>query len=491
LELEKVYRIRTFEHTIAADQKYLKEASMRLEVRTAEMMATLATNRPSSISALTRVMEVLHLPRGLTTPPALDAGSRSAAIMSTPKVVDLLLAAGSLPSAIVVLEKFLHTLREEIDESESRGNGSQAEPHVINMLRETFALYFSLKKRLCLRCVHRSRESLDRPAEDGDGPKSSLGIAASIAHDGCNLLPSFEDPSLLETAIRHDCLPRTRARDIFKRNILHLALYHGLCMTDGLRGLISALDLVEINERDIFGRTPLQIAAIKGYGDVIQSLLAAGASPHNPDNNGWLPLHYACVAGDEEIINMLLDAPDTRDAMNHRPLVLGFAAIMGNHNLVRLLLRAGAEPNRAGDKRWTALHHAAANGRLSVVKELLDWKGNLVDADKKDSGSRTPLWLAAAHGHEDVVLALLLRDDVNQQAADKDGVTPKQVAAAKGYTRIVDMMDAGSILHGPVLKMLYEPSLGPVHAGKLVSRENAVQARPSAVDVSPDGRLLA
>lgn len=42
---------------------------------------------------------------------------------------------------------------------------------------------------------------------------------------------------------------------------------------------------------------PLHIAASVKSVDVLQLLLTNGAGVNHPDSNGWVPLHYAALAG--------------------------------------------------------------------------------------------------------------------------------------------------------------------------------------------------
>lgn len=63
-----------------------------------------------------------------------------------------------------------------------------------------------------------------------------------------------------------------------------------------------------------------------------------------------------------------------------------------------------------------------------------------VAADPKDEYGQTPLWWAAARGHEAVVKLLLERDDVTAESKDNNGRTPLSSAAAEGYEAVVKLL---------------------------------------------------
>lgn len=54
--------------------------------------------------------------------------------------------------------------------------------------------------------------------------------------------------------------------------------------------------------------TPLHIASWKGYADVVELLLVAGASVNAKDRKGLTPLHLATSYGHADVIKVLLDA---------------------------------------------------------------------------------------------------------------------------------------------------------------------------------------
>ena len=83
----------------------------------------------------------------------------------------------------------------------------------------------------------------------------------------------------------------------------------------------------------------------------------------------------------------------------------------------------------------TPLWWAAANGHEEVVKALLE--RSEVDPNAADRDGRTPLSRAAENGHEAVVRALFQRDETNLDQADDEDRTPLFWAADGGHVGVV------------------------------------------------------
>ena len=84
-----------------------------------------------------------------------------------------------------------------------------------------------------------------------------------------------------------------------------------------------------------------------------------------------------------------------------------------------------------------ALHAAAANGQLAVIKEMLKWGASV---DLPNSIGATPLMMAAAVcGHEPSVKALL-RANANTELRESDGRTALQLAEDEGNTAIAELI---------------------------------------------------
>ena len=83
------------------------------------------------------------------------------------------------------------------------------------------------------------------------------------------------------------------------------------------------------------------------------------------------------------------------------------------------------------------IHNATADGDIEAVKQHLA-AGVDVNA-KEDQLGMTPLSVAAAFGHKEIV-ELLIANGADLEAKDQWGVTPLTNATNNGHTEIVDLL---------------------------------------------------
>ena len=95
------------------------------------------------------------------------------------------------------------------------------------------------------------------------------------------------------------------------------------------------------------GRTPLAQAVTFGYPDIVQAVIGAGASANMTESSGINLLHWAAIANRPEVIPALYMAGvpvNGQDEFGFTPLMYAATIDFGDTELVKTLLRAGADP---------------------------------------------------------------------------------------------------------------------------------------------------
>ncbi|XP_026232318.1 ankyrin repeat domain-containing protein 50 isoform X2 [Anabas testudineus] len=211
----------------------------------------------------------------------------------------------------------------------------------------------------------------------------------------------------------------------------------------------------EVDLADGDGRTALSVAAlcvptaagIKGYGEVASLLLERRANPGHRDNDGMTPLLLAAYEGNDDVVELLLEAgadvdetagPDGSVTAAAAVTPLLAAAAMGHMKTVSRLLFWGAAVDAIDCEGRTALCLAAARGSVEVVRALLD-RG--LDENHRDDLGWTPLHAAACEGHRAVCAALTERGSMARVGEmDIEGRTPLILASQEGHWSTVRLL---------------------------------------------------
>ena len=113
------------------------------------------------------------------------------------------------------------------------------------------------------------------------------------------------------------------------------------------------------------------------------------------------------------------------------------AAMKGDKDAVRTLLKSGGDVNAAQGDGMTALHWASIKGDAELA-QMLVYAGANVKATTR-LGGYSPLILAAREGHADVIAALLAAG-ADPKATTTTGTSVLMLAAASGNARAVTML---------------------------------------------------
>lgn len=105
----------------------------------------------------------------------------------------------------------------------------------------------------------------------------------------------------------------------------------------------------------------LSQAVTYGYPDVTRALIAAGASATVSESSGINLLHWAALTNRPEVIPVLVEAGasvNATDEFHYTPLMYAATIDFGDTQVLKALLKAGADPKIRNDQGRTALEQA-------------------------------------------------------------------------------------------------------------------------------------
>ena len=207
------------------------------------------------------------------------------------------------------------------------------------------------------------------------------------------------------------------------------------------------------------GTTPLHWAVLAGDAAMVDVLLKAGAKVNARNRYGITPLALAAQDGDLEVMTRLIEAGgDVNATRVAGDSVLMTAARTGNAEAVRLLVRHGADVHvHESTLGETALAWAAAENHPAVVAVLVEsgadangrstaltfpefqWQGLSMVKARLPRGGWTPLMHAARQGALDGVRALADHGaDINLR--DPDGMTALVAAIINAHYDVASLL---------------------------------------------------
>lgn len=233
---------------------------------------------------------------------------------------------------------------------------------------------------------------------------------------------------------------------------------------DGVRSLM-AEDPGLLELEDAAGWDALSYAAWGAHDQVYQHLLRQGAEGNlfteaalgpwesflqrletNPigvqardPKHKAIPLIWAVRTGNQAGCEVLLSrGSDVAASDRQGNTALHHAVLMGQTDLLGLLLYAGVFIDAANDHGQTALHMATADGDYEVCQLLLD-RGAFIGAS--DRKGNTPLHIAAGQGNFELCEYFLF---YGAQAAqqNREGLTPRELAQNQGHDRVAELLGA-------------------------------------------------
>jgi uncharacterized protein len=166
-----------------------------------------------------------------------------------------------------------------------------------------------------------------------------------------------------------------------------------------------------VNSTDGHRRTALHVAAHFRQRETAQTLLKSGANPNALDAQAYDIVTIAAVNDDMPMLKLAVAGGcDPRNITSpfHGTALIA-AAHLGHEEIVRTLIAAGAPLDHVNNLGWTALIESIVLG---------------------NGGKR----------HTDTLEALV-KAGANLNLADRQGVTPLELAKARGYSAMVRILE--------------------------------------------------
>lgn len=187
---------------------------------------------------------------------------------------------------------------------------------------------------------------------------------------------------------------------------------------------------------------PLILYAAKSRNhDIVNTLIDYGCNVSQANSYGVTAMHIAIENNDLELVRILLSSgfnADQSDRENITPLMV--AAENGRLEICQLLLENFAKVNmQTTTYHVTAVSLATEHNYIDVVKLLVKYGA---DVELPRNNGMTPLHFAAWYGHKETARYLIdhlvsQNKSINEMAVNK--MTPFATAILENHTEIIDM----------------------------------------------------
>ncbi|MBX2839971.1 MAG: ankyrin repeat domain-containing protein [Gammaproteobacteria bacterium] len=174
------------------------------------------------------------------------------------------------------------------------------------------------------------------------------------------------------------------------------------------------------------GKSALMVASKQGELALVKRMVESGANVNELTQTGGTPLMFAVLGNHITLARWLHQAgADINAKGSNGWSAATIAGAKGQAEMLRWLIEAGADMDSPDVYRFTPLMRAVDNQHVESVQILLT-QGK-ASANFKDESGNTALHFAVANQQSEVI-QLLLSHGANPSDANRDGITPIDLA---------------------------------------------------------------
>ena len=163
---------------------------------------------------------------------------------------------------------------------------------------------------------------------------------------------------------------------------------------------------VDINSRDIYGDTAFHTAAQKGVLEMLIELLDRGGDINAVNTDGYGPIIFAISGGQETVAIELLRLGARANYKEGEENPLASAALHSSQNLVRELIKAGADFNKENNRARLPLDLTVGFSNVGAARELII-SGADVNAESSEGVSALDRTILIKRASVEIIIELL------------------------------------------------------------------------------------
>lgn len=164
--------------------------------------------------------------------------------------------------------------------------------------------------------------------------------------------------------------------------------------------------------------------------EMVDFLIEKGVDINGKNCNGMTPVAYGIQQKNFNLVNKYVDKSQINiiDDLGRNQLIM--SVIYGSIELIKLLIKIGANVAATGISGSGPLHFAIIHNRKDILDGLL--KEKKFDIDAKDNEGNTPLMLSIKNKNKMCVECLLKKKKIKLMEPDKQGDTILHILSSQG-----------------------------------------------------------